>query len=151
MPKKLWICIILLSQAALSKGPDPYVEKLRDKTYLKLPDGKEVIISYPISVNEGKGEKVRVFLRKGSRILWDKTFSEDFRTLWHEAYFIPIKKDQFILDLDNDSFPEIAIAVWSGGNATESSSAIVFSVKDDALKIFKIETIAVEFARSVYQ
>lgn len=151
MLKKLWIYIILLSQAALSKGPDPYVEKLRDKTYLKLPDGKEVIISYPFSVNEGKGEKIRVFLRKGAKILWDKTFSEDFGTLWHEAYFIPIKKDQFILDLDNDSLSEIAIAVWSGGNATESSSAIIFSVHDDALKIFKIETIALEFARSVYE
>lgn len=151
MLKKLWICIILLSQAALSKEPDPYIEKLRDKTYLKLPDGKEVLISYPLSVNEGKGEKVRVFLRKGSRLLWDKTFSEDFGTLWHEAYFLPLRRDQYILDLDNDSFLEIAIAVWSGGNATGSSSAILFSVKDDALKFFKKETIAVEFAKSVYE
>jgi hypothetical protein len=108
------------------------------------------VISYPWKVNEGNGEKVRVFLRKGSTVLWDKTFSEDFGTLWHEAYFIPITKNQFIVSLNQDSYPEIAIAVWSGGNHTENSSAIIFSVNDDSLTFYKSESISIEFAQSVY-
>lgn len=151
MQKKLLIFIMLLSQIALSKDSDPYVEKLRNKTYLKLPDGKEILLSYPLKYNEGVGEKVRVFMRSGSKVLWDKTFSEDFGTLWHEAYFVPIKKDTFILDINNDSIPEIAIAVWSGGNASEKSSALIFSVKDHSLEFFKQEPIAIEFTRSVYK
>lgn len=68
MQKKLLIFIMLLSQIALSKDSDPYVEKLRDKTYLKLPDGKEILLSYPLKYNEGVGEKVRVFMRSGSKV-----------------------------------------------------------------------------------
>jgi len=142
---------MLLSQVALSKNSDPFVEKLREKTFLKLPDGKEIIISYPVKYNEGVGEKIRVFMRNGTRILWDKTFAEDFGTLWHEAYFIPIKKEQFIMDLNNDSNPEIAIAVWSGGNASQNSLALIFTVKENSLELFRKESIAIEFARSVYK
>ena len=151
MLKMLLICIILLSQVALSKEADSYVEKLREKGYLKLSDGKEIIISYPLSINEGQGEKVRIFLRKGTKVLWDKTYSYDLGTVWHEAYFIPIKKDQFVLDLNNDTWPEIAVAVWSGGNATDKSSAFIFSVGTDSLNLLKKETIAIEFAKSVYE
>ena len=90
-------------------------------------------------------------MRNGTRILWDKTFAEDFGTLWHEAYFIPIKKEQFIMDLNNDSNPEIAIAVWSGGNASQNSLALIFTVKENSLELFRKESIAIEFARSVYK
>jgi len=151
MQKMLLIFILFLSQVAFSKNPDPYVEKLRDKTYLKLPDGREIIISYPLKYNEGVGEKVRVFMRSGARVLWDKTFAEDFGTLWHEAYFIPVKTDYFVADLNDDSIQEIAIAVWSGGNASQNSLALIFSVKDKSLQLFKKEPIAIEFARSVYK
>ena len=55
------------------------------------------------------------------------------------------------MDINNDSIPEIAIAVWSGGNASEKSLAFIFSVKEHSLEFFKQESIAIEFIRSVYK
>lgn len=40
------------------------------------------------------------------------------------------KTEHFVADLNDDSIQEIAIAVWSGGNASQNSLALIFSVKD---------------------
>jgi hypothetical protein len=149
MQKTLLICLMLLSRIVLSSEIDPSIERLRDKGYLRLPDGREIIISYHPDHGEN-GYKVRLFLRKGSRVLWDKTFSESLGTLWHEAYFIPLYKDKYLSDLNSDASLDFAIAVWSGGNATEKSSAFIFSVINDSLKFIRKEDMAIEFARSVY-
>ena len=147
MPAKFLICIMLLSLSVLAADPDPYVEALMKKRFLKLPDGKEVLISYYPSNEE---TKIRIFMREKSKVLWDKSFIDAYDELWHQAHFIPVVKDKFLEDLNDDGLPEIGIANWNGGKAPCASSAIIFTVKEDSLQFLKKQEINTEFSRQVY-
>ena len=150
MPTKFLISIMLLSQNVLCADPDPYVEALHDKTFLKLPNGNEVIISYH-SRSEDAHSKIRVFIRNKGKILWDKTFVNEYKELWYQANFIPVIKDQFVEDLNEDGYPEIGIAIWGGGMASWASSAVIFSIKENALEFVRKQQINIEYSRSIYQ
>ncbi len=147
---KFLISIMLLSESAYCSDHDPYVEALHNKTYLKLPDGKEVNISYHSNRKEAHS-KIRVFLRNKSQVLWDKTFENEFKEHWYQANFIPVTKGVFIEDLNEDGLPEIGIAIWGGGMASWESSAVIFSVERNALKFMKKQQINIEYSRSIYQ
>ncbi len=140
---------MLHSLSALATDPDPYVEALQAKRFLKLSNGNEVLISYH-SHSEETLSKIRIFMRNSEKILWDKTFVNEYGELWYKANFIPVVKDQFLEDLNDDSFPEIAIANWNGGKAPCASSAIIFTVKEDSLEFLKKQQINTEFSRHVY-
>ena len=150
MPTKFLICIMLLSLSVLAADPDPYVEALHEKRFLKLPNGNEVLISYH-SHSEEALSKTSVFMRNKDKILWDKTFVNEYDELWYKANFIPLIKDKFVEDLNQDGFYEIAIANWGGGNAPCASSAIIFTLKEDSLQFLKKQEINTEFSRSVYK
>ena len=90
-------------------------------------------------------------MRKEDKILWDKTFVNEYDELWYKANFIPLVKNEFVEDLNNDGFPEIGIANWSGGKAPCASSAIIFTLKEDSLQFLKKQEINTEFSRSVYE
>jgi hypothetical protein len=150
MPRKLWPCIMLLSLSAWAKEGDPYVEKLWDKKYLKFSTGEEVLLA-DLEKHGGEANFHRLFLRKGKKILWDKTFSQEYGALWNRAYFIPLVPRQFIADLNNDGFSEIAVATWHGGNAVWSNLAIIFTLKNDQLEFLKTFPINIEFSRSIYE
>lgn len=139
---------MLLSLRVLAADPDPYVEALMEKTFLKLPNGREILISYYSSNEE---MKIRIFMRKKSKVLWDKSFIDAYDELWHQAHFIPIVKDKFLEDLNDDRLPEIGIANWNGGKAPCASSAIIFTVKENSLQFLKKQEINTEFSRYVYQ
>ena len=141
---------MLLSLNVLATDPDPYVEALHEKRFLKLPNENEILISYHSST-EDTNAKIRVFMRNKNKILWDKTFVNDYNEVWYQANFIPVVQDKFIEDLDEDGFPEIGIANWSGGMASWASSAIIFSVKENSLEFLRKQQINIEFSRSVYQ
>ena len=147
---KLLIFIMLLSQNVFCKEPDPYVEKFSAQKYLKLLNGNEVIISYH-SPSDDAPSKIRIFMRNKKQILWDKTFDNNYGEAWYKANFIPITPDRFIEDLNDDTFPEIGIAIWNGGTASWEASAIIFSVKENELVFLKKQQINIEFSRSVYK
>jgi len=149
MPKKLWPCIMLLSLSVFAKEGEPYVEKLWNKKYLRFSTGEEVLLA-DMEKNGGEVNFQRLFLRKGKRVLWDKTFSQEYGALWNRAYFVPLVPGQFIVDLNNDGLTEIAVATWHGGNAVWSNLAIIFTLKNDQLEFLKTFPINVEFSRSVF-
>ena len=140
---------MILSLSVFAAEPDPYVEALQEKRFLKLPNGYEVLISYH-SHSEEALSKTRIFMRRNGKIFWDKTFVNEYDELWYKANFIPVIKDQFLVDLNDDGFPEIGIANWSGGKAPCASSAIIFTVKEDSLQFLKRQQINTEFSRHVY-
>jgi len=150
MPRKLWPCIMLLSLSTWAKEGDPYVEKLWDKKYLKFSTGEEILLA-DMEKHGGEANFQRLFLRKGKRVLWDKTFSQEYGALWNRSYFVPLIPGQFIADLNNDGFPELGVAIWHGGNAVWSNLAIIFTLKKDQLEFLKTFPINVEFSRSVYE
>ena len=144
---KFLIYIMLLSLSAWATDPDPYVEALAKKTLLKLPDGREILISYFSSEDE---MKIRIFMRKKNKVLWDKSFIDAHNELWYHANFIPVVKDKFLEDLNDDGFPEVGIANWNGGKAPCASSGIIFTVKEDSLQFLKKQEINSEFSRQIY-
>ena len=141
--------IMTLSLNVFATNPDPYVEALQEKRFLKLPNGNEVLISYH-SHSEEALSKTRIFMRNKGKILWDKTFVNEYDELWYKANFIPVIKDKFADDLNDDGFPEIGIANWSGGKAPCASSGIIFTVKEDSLQFLKKQEINSEFSRQIY-
>ncbi len=141
---------MLLSLNVLASDPDPYVEALHEKRFLKLPNGNEILISYH-SHSEEALSKIRIFMRNSDRVLWDKTFVNEYDELWYKANFIPVIKDQFVADLNNDGFYEIAVANWSGGKVPCASSAMIFTMKENSLQFLKKQQINTEFSRSVYE
>jgi hypothetical protein len=138
-----------LSLNVLAADPDPYVIALQEKKFLKIPNGNEILVSYH-SHSEEALSKIRIFMRKNGKILWDKTFVNEYDELWHQVHFIPVVKNKFLEDLNNDGFPEIGIANWNGGKAPCASSAIIFTVKDDSLHFLKKQQINTEFSRHIY-
>lgn len=147
---KFLIFTMLHSLNVLATDPDPYVVALHNKEYLKLPNGNEVLISYH-SPTEDTNAKIRIFMRNKKNVLWDKTFVNEYEELWYQANFIPVTKNTFVEDLNEDGFPEIGVAIWGGGMASWASSAIIFSVKKDSLGFLRKQQINIEFSRSVYQ
>lgn len=139
---------MLLSVSVLAADPDPYVEALMKKTFLKLPNGSEILISYYSSSEE---MRIRIFMRKKDKVLWDKSFIDAYDELWHQAHFIPVVKDKFLEDLNDDGFPEIGIANWNGGKAPCASSAIIFTLKENSIEFLKKQEINTEFSRQVFQ
>lgn len=144
------IYLLVLSCNVLSKEPDPYVIKLQEKKILKMPDDKELILVRLFN-DIGPSNHMRLFLRKSEKMLWDVTYNNDLGTLWADAHFIPLYDKEFISDLDGDSFPEVAIAVWHGGNAVQHCRAIIFSVKEDRLSVLATREINYEFSYSVFK
>lgn len=149
MLKKLWPFITLLSFNVVAEEPDPYVVKLWDKKYLKLPNGNEVIIARLTNFID-KHYGARIFMRNGKKVLWDKTYEETY-TLWVDANFIPLTPHQFIEDLNDDGLPEIGVATNHGGNNVGQNTSVIFTVKEDKLEVLKTQEINIDFSRSIYK
>lgn len=76
-------------------------------------------------------------LDDSGQTLWSKNYSEDFDSLWEYAYFIKIKQNSYLRDINKDGRPEFALSTWEGGNAP-NRPAIIFTVEENELKVFKI-------------
>ena len=152
MQKRSWIYIMLLLSNITSAATeiDPVVKTFTDKTYLRMPNGWEIIISQP-GKEASEIVKKRVFLRDRTAVLWDKTFGTDKDdSIWWKANFMPVVEGKFIHDIDGDGTEEISIGTWHGGNDITSCDAYVFSVKGDVLILKEKKTINYEFSRSTY-
>ncbi len=139
---------MILSLSVFANPPDPYVEALIAKHSLLLPNGKEIRISY-FTLDEDL--KIRIFMKDKGKVIWDKSFIDEYDEPWFQAHFIPVVKDKFTEDLNDDGFPEIGIAVWNGGKAPCASSGITFTVKNDSLQFLKKQEINTEFSRQIYK
>lgn len=152
MQRRLWIFIGLLFSSYLfaAEDIDPVVKTFIHKSYLKLPDGREILISQPGNQPNDITMK-RVFLRRNKIVLWDKIFgigNDNF--IWWDARFMPVVSGKFIHDIDNDGNSEIAIGTWHGGNDVTTCTAYIFSLKKDSLVLQGQKQINYEFSRSVY-
>lgn len=115
-----------------------------------MADGKEIILKR-LFESSAPPPRMRVFLRNHGKVLWDVTYYNDFDIwFWESAFFIPIVENQLYVDLNNDGYPEIAIAVWHGGKLVETCSAAIFTVKEDRLVFLKTQNINYELSRYVY-
>jgi len=141
---------MLLSLELIAKEADPFVTKLWDKKYLKTLNGKEIIL-VGLEFNGGEPNYQRLFLREAKKILWDKTFSQEYSALWNRAYFIPLVPEKFILDLNNDGLPEFAVATSHGGQAVWNNLAIIFTLKENQIEFLKTFPINVEYSQSVFE
>ena len=144
--------MLLLSLAIRShaREPDPYVEKLQEKKYLKLPNGRELVLVRLF--NEiGPSMHMRFFLRQKGKVLWDVTYNDDFETLWADAHFLPLFNKEYISDLDGDSIPEIAVAIWHGGHAMEFCRSVIFSIQENKLVPLTTFEVNYEFSHSVFK
>lgn len=90
-------------------------------------------------------------MRKGKEVLWDKTYEEGLGTLWTDAYFIPLIKNKFIEDLNDDGFLEIGVGTDHGGNNVGQNTGVIFTVKEDRLEVLKTQEINVDFSRHIYK
>lgn len=154
MLKKSLLFIVLLqinNSSLQAMEPDLYLKRLEAKKYLKMANGDEIIISQPGTKDEDLVKK-RVFMRKGNKVLWDKTFNSEYGDhIWQSAHFIPIIPGKFAYDYDKDGNEEIAIAVWHGGQNVESSSVYIFTITGNLLALKVKEPINYEFSRYVYE
>lgn len=135
-------------QLLSASAADP--DLLHEKRFLKLLNGNEVLISYH-SPSMDSNAKIRIFIRNQRKVLWDKTYVNEYDEVWYQANFIPVVKDKFIEDLNNDGFPEIGIANWNGGKAPCASSAIIFTLKENSLYFLKKQQVNTEFSRYVFR
>jgi hypothetical protein len=153
MLRKFLICTITLLEVALANDE---VTRRFDKAqstrrqYLKLPGQKEIIISYHPNHGEDGIYKIRLFMRRNGNVVWDKTFSGDFNELWTRAAFMPVIKNNYFHDLNDDSNFEIAVAVSHGGTAVWNTPAMVLTVKDEGLEFLKKQQVNDEFSEYVY-
>ena len=145
MPTRFSICIVFLSSflwstsiyACLTCPVSTGVEKL------KLTDG-EIVINHNMSdqcikdANDGKDvicfpHSTLVFTKKGksydlTKIIkrWDEFF----------IYFVKIRKDKYLADLNNDKKYEIAILPMLSGGGAHILDAYIYTVMDDGLKYY---------------
>lgn len=75
-------------------------------------------------------EEGKIILEKFP-ILEGQNFSEN-----QSYFFVPIKNNQYVMDLDKNKDYEFAIAVDHGGNAP-SARATVYSMKGSKIQVFK--------------
>ncbi len=100
---------------------------ITDNTELLLPNG--------ISLQTKKTGKLSstLILKKKNRLVWKKQYEEAFDSLWHYAYFVPILKNQYYSDVNDDGYIEVAVGIWDGGNSP-CRKAHIFSIREKSLK-----------------
>ncbi|MBI6546890.1 MAG: hypothetical protein HY692_08855 [Cyanobacteria bacterium NC_groundwater_1444_Ag_S-0.65um_54_12] len=104
-----------------------------ENTTLRLPDGRFVNLER-LSQHETQMTLEKRTAR-GRKILWKRVYEQEYDRLWDEAFFVPIKPNRYIVDLDRNGTWEIGIATYDGGNSLYRY-ALIFSVKKDALVFY---------------
>jgi hypothetical protein len=115
-----------------------------DNTRIKLSNGTEVL-TVRVSPTSHK-----VVLKRKQKVLWERTFEEEYDRLWEYAFFVPIKKNHFSYDLNHDGKLKIAIATWDGGNAMDHRTALIFTVTNNSLEYYGAHKFNLEYGRYVY-
>ena len=115
-----------------------------DHVRLKLSDGR-VLKLVRISQHE------HLFtLRKSGKLICKRIYEEEYDRVWDWAFFVPVKKNRYAVDLNGDGMPEIAIATWDGGNNITERYALIFTVTSECLRYFDRQKFNLEYGEYVY-
>ncbi|MGB0453041.1 MAG: hypothetical protein ACPGJV_04935 [Bacteriovoracaceae bacterium] len=129
--------MILVAGNSYANKFEVYLHTIGKKSLI-LKDNIEVsIVNFDEQLHDThRSWKSKLVVKKDSKVIFEKyPIITDFKESY--SYFlVPIKKSKYALDLNSDNFPEFAIAVDHGGNAP-STSAVVYSVKNDTVSIYK--------------
>lgn len=127
-PSNIVLMGILMVVGSAFAG-DPPIER----DFLTLPDGRW------IKLKKIDWQKTRIILGdKHKKKIWSRAYEQEYDRLWEYAYFVRLKRNRFLVDLDHDGFPEVGIATYDMGNAM-IRNVLIFSVKKDRLEFVKIQ------------
>jgi hypothetical protein len=90
-------------------------------------------------------------MKRGGMALRKQCYQEEFDRLWDYAFFVPVKAEKYVDDVDGDGNPEIGIATWDGGNNIINRYALAFSVKGDKLVYFGRRKFNLEYGEYLYE
>ena len=133
--KFLSVLMILVAQKGISSNVNLNSIGLQR---LELENNIELSI---VKFEEGEDEfhrfwKIKLVVKRDNIIIDEKFPIMNDYTDNTNFYFVPIKRNKYILDLNEDTDFEFAIAHGHGGNAS-STETLVFSVINSRLKVYK--------------
>lgn len=136
--KFLIVTVIHLSLQAIASEEKPNISTI-GRTSLKVPGSKYQIsiVHFDEYIEDGhRFWKSKLVIKEDGKVLIQKypILKEINENQFH--YFVPIKKKQYLMDLDYNADYEFAVVVDHGGNAV-STRVIVFSLKGSKLDIYK--------------
>ena len=134
---KLCCLIIILLLPVLCFGIPKLTLIPLDRNFMHLPDGRWMWL-HKIDM-----ESTEIIVGSGEKSLKNKIWSviksgtEDEGT-WDYAYFIYFKPNVLWMDLNNDNYPEVAIATYDNGNLVERE-VLIYTVKPNSVEFYKEE------------
>lgn len=123
--KFILVCILAVTMPVCAG--DPPIER----DFLSLPDGRW------LELRKVNWHKTRIILgKKNKKHIWSSEYEQEYDHLWDYAYFVKLKSNRFLVDLDRDDFPEVGIATYEMG-INMIRDILIFSVKKDRLVFVK--------------
>lgn len=118
------VCVLVVTKPVFAG--DPPIER----DFLSLPDSRW------IELRKIDWHKTRVILGRKNKKIWSSEYEQEYDHLWDYAYFVKLKSNRLLVDLDQDGFPEVGIATYELGN-NMIRDILIFSVKKDRLVFVK--------------
>lgn len=124
------------------------LQEVRANNYFNLYDIGKNKLTFPneisieiVKFNITEDENARywksmLIIKKGNNILAKRYPILKQKNDNLNLMLVPIKDGRYILDLNNDKYPEFAVALEHGGNAP-STTVGVFSLKKDKINVYK--------------
>ena len=123
--------LVLLSVSPVFGGDVPI-----ERDFLTLPDGRW------IKLQKIDWEKTRIALGKGKGakkvVLWFKDFESDDNRTWAYAFFVRLKANALLADLNHDRLPEVGISTYDMGNGM-LRDVLIYTVKKNCLELLDIK------------
>lgn len=123
--KLVLVCILAITKPIFAG--DPPIER----DFLSLPDGRW------IELRKVDWHTTRIILGgKNKKHIWSVEYEQEYDHLWDYAYFVKLKSNRFLSDLDQDGSQEVGIATYELG-INMIRNILIFSVKKDRLVFVK--------------
>ena len=167
MPLKCFFIIISLSSffpiACLSLEKDGPIGTYGGKLEIKVDGGYVVQIERTTNIEEGialglihtiklKRNGILIWplndIKKVDLPLWYRKYTED-TTSWFTLDMVPIRKNKYAVDLNNDKMPEIAMVFWYPGS-NPYRDAQILTITGRSLIPYGIGRFNVEFGPNVF-
>ncbi len=130
---------LAMSGRASSAADEPFVAKEipLGRDFLRLPRGRWVWLA-----KTGQ-ESTRIMLGRGKKsdrhAIWFRDFKGvEYDNPWDYAYFVYLKPNRLIVDLDHDGYSEIGIATYDFGNSV-IRDVMIFTIKKNRLEYVKTQ------------